>query len=154
MLADEDSRDIGKSMELELDKYWEDRKAEELFQITTNPYSNIEKLSILINCCKGDAVRALKMFPRTGSSYEKAIEQLKSQYQDPKRVTMVMIRQLKSMKQCREDPRSLRNNLNDVQAVVATLRRQARSIIVTPVVDLIAHYATESTILFCVKEGA
>ncbi|KAK6032377.1 Tas retrotransposon peptidase A16, partial [Ostertagia ostertagi] len=88
------------------------------------PYSNIEKLSILINCCKGDAARSLQMVPRTGESYEKAISQLKSQYQDPRRITIQMIQKLKSMKQCQDDHRSLRNNLSDIQAIIATLEKQ------------------------------
>ncbi|RCN23824.1 hypothetical protein ANCCAN_30487 [Ancylostoma caninum] len=67
----------------EFDSFWE--LFEEL--VHKQPYSNIEKLSILINCCKGDAARAIKMIPRTGDSYERAVEQLKKQYQDPRRVT-------------------------------------------------------------------
>ncbi|KAL6730135.1 hypothetical protein Aduo_001130 [Ancylostoma duodenale] len=62
----------------EFDSFWE--LFEEL--IHKQPYSNIEKLSILLSCCKGDAARALKMLPRTGDSYEKAVQQLKSHYQD------------------------------------------------------------------------
>ncbi|VDO05063.1 unnamed protein product [Haemonchus placei] len=104
----------------EFDSFWE--MFEEL--VHHQPYSNIEKLSILINCCKGDAARTLQMIPRTGESYERAINQLKNQYQDPRRVTMQMIRKLKSMKQCQDDHRSLRNNLNDIQAIIATLERQ------------------------------
>ncbi|VDO05251.1 unnamed protein product [Haemonchus placei] len=98
----------------------------ELFEelVHKQPYSNIEKLSILINCCKGDAARTLQMIPRTGESYDKAIAQLKSQYQDPRRIIMQMIKKLKSMKQCPDDYRSLRNNLNDIQAIIATLEKQ------------------------------
>ncbi|VDO10111.1 unnamed protein product [Haemonchus placei] len=102
----------------------------ELFEelVHKQPYSNIEKLSILLSSCKGDAARALQMIPRTGDSYEKAISQLKAQYEDPKQITLQMIRQLKSMKQCREDARSLRNNLSDVHAVIATLERQGETV--------------------------
>ncbi|XGW19099.1 hypothetical protein V3C99_003148 [Haemonchus contortus] len=98
----------------------------ELFEefLHKQPYSNIEKLSILINCCKGDAARTLQMIPRTGESYDKAIAQLKGQYQDPRRIIMQMIKKLKSMKQCPDDCRSLRNNLNDIQAIIATLEKQ------------------------------
>ncbi|KAK5970425.1 hypothetical protein GCK32_011614 [Trichostrongylus colubriformis] len=88
------------------------------------PYFNIEKLSVLLNSCTGDAARALQMIPRTGDSYDRAITQLKTRFEDLKQITLQMIRQLKSMKQCREDPRSLRNNLSDVHAVIATLEKQ------------------------------
>ncbi|KAK6023882.1 hypothetical protein OSTOST_10320 [Ostertagia ostertagi] len=72
----------------------------ELFEelVHKQPYSNIGKLSILLSCCKGDAARSLRMIPRTGDAYERAIQQLKNQYEDPKRITIQMIRQLKSMK--------------------------------------------------------
>ncbi|VDO68055.1 unnamed protein product [Haemonchus placei] len=98
----------------------------ELFEelVYKQPYTNIAKLSILLNCCKGDAARSLQMIPRTGSSYEKAIQQLKQQYKDPKRITIQMIRQLKAMKSCPNEPRALRNNLSDIQAIIATNRRQ------------------------------
>ncbi|PIO68416.1 hypothetical protein TELCIR_09795 [Teladorsagia circumcincta] len=56
------------------------------------PYSNIEKLSILLNCCKGDAAKTLQVIPRTGESYDKAVAQLKNQYEDPRQITMQMIR--------------------------------------------------------------
>ncbi|RCN45385.1 hypothetical protein ANCCAN_08606 [Ancylostoma caninum] len=117
----------------EFDSFWE--LFEEL--IHKQPYSNIEKLSVLLNCCKGDAARALKMFPRTGDSYERAVQQLKNQYQDSKRVTMTMIRQLKSLKQARDDARSLRNTLNDVEAINATLRRQEETVDITHTISMI-----------------
>ncbi|RCN40788.1 hypothetical protein ANCCAN_13279 [Ancylostoma caninum] len=108
----------------EFDSFWE--LFEEL--IHKQPYSNTEKLSILLSCCKGDAARALKMLPGTGDSYEKAVQQLKSQYQDPKRVIMTMIRKLKSLRQAKDDARSFRNTLNDVEAIIATLRRQGETV--------------------------
>ncbi|KIH63360.1 hypothetical protein ANCDUO_06339 [Ancylostoma duodenale] len=101
------------------------------------PYSNIEKLSILVSFCEGDAARAIKKVLRTDDSYEKTIEQLKTQYQDPKRGTMIMIKQLKSMKQCKEDPRYLRNNLNDIQAIIATLRRQGKVVDTTHMISMV-----------------
>lgn len=101
------------------------------------PYSNMEKLSILLNCCKGDAARALRMIPRTGDSYERTIQQLKSQYEDPKRVTMQMIRQLKTMKPCRDDPRSLRNNLSDMQAIISTIQRQGEVVDTTYMTSMV-----------------
>ncbi|KAK6010972.1 hypothetical protein OSTOST_23954 [Ostertagia ostertagi] len=61
------------------------------------------------------------MIPRTGDAYERAIQQLKNQYEDPKRITIQMIRQLKSMKVCHDDPRTLRNNLSDIQAIIAII---------------------------------
>ncbi|VDO91586.1 unnamed protein product [Haemonchus placei] len=64
------------------------------------------------------------MIPQTGESYDKAIAQLKSQYQEPIRIITQMIKKLKSMKQCPNDYRSLRNNLNDIQAMLATLEKQ------------------------------
>ncbi|EPB66349.1 Tas retrotransposon peptidase A16 [Ancylostoma ceylanicum] len=111
----------------------------ELFDelVHKQPYSNIEKLSILINCCKGDAARTLQMIPRTGESYDKAIAQLKNQYEDPRRITMQMIRQLKTMRQCREDPRSLRNNLSDVQAIIATLEKQGEIVNTTNMMSMV-----------------
>ncbi|KIH55209.1 Tas retrotransposon peptidase A16 [Ancylostoma duodenale] len=111
----------------------------ELFDelVHKQPYSNIEKLSILINCCKGDAARTLQMIPRTGESYDKAIAQLKNQYEDPRRITMQMIRQLKTMRQCREDPRSLRNNLSDVQAIIATLEKQGEVVNTTNMMSMV-----------------
>ncbi|EPB71096.1 hypothetical protein ANCCEY_09810 [Ancylostoma ceylanicum] len=68
------------------------------------------------------------MIPRTGESYESAVKQLKSQYQDPKRMTITLIRQLQSMQQARDDPRSLRNNLNDIQAIITALQKQGETI--------------------------
>ncbi|KAK6032749.1 hypothetical protein OSTOST_01057 [Ostertagia ostertagi] len=102
----------------------------ELFQelVHKQPFSNIRKLSILLSCCKGDAARCLQMIPRTADSYEKAIEQLKDQYEDPRRITIQMIRQLTSMKPCNNDPRSLRNNLNDIKAIIATLQKQGEMV--------------------------
>ncbi|CAJ0595387.1 unnamed protein product [Cylicocyclus nassatus] len=117
----------------EFDSFWE------IFEeiVDKQPYSNIEKFSILLNCCKGDAARALRMFPRTSESYDKAIQQLKTQFQDPKRVTMMMIGQLKAMKQCRDEPRSLRNNLNDVQAIIATLRKKGEVVDTTNMISMV-----------------
>ncbi|VDO85063.1 unnamed protein product, partial [Haemonchus placei] len=108
----------------EFDSFWE--LFEEL--VHKQPYSNIEKLSILLNSCKGDAARTLQMIPRTGESYEKAVNQLKSQYQDPRRIIMQMIKKLKSMRQCQDDHRSLRNNLSDIQAIIATLEKQGEEV--------------------------
>ncbi|KAK6014822.1 hypothetical protein OSTOST_19786, partial [Ostertagia ostertagi] len=93
----------------DFDSFWE--LFEEL--VDKQPYSNIEKFSILINCC---AARAIQMIPRTGDSYAKAVDQLKRQYRDPHRVTMEMISKLKSMRPSRDGSRLLRNTLNDVQA--------------------------------------
>ncbi|EYC18350.1 hypothetical protein Y032_0028g1810 [Ancylostoma ceylanicum] len=117
----------------EFESFWE------LFDelVHKQPYANIEKLSILINCCKGDAARAIKMIPRTGESYERVVEQLKKQYQNPRRVTMSMINKLKSMRQCREDSRSLRNNLNDVQAIIETLRKQGEIVDTTHMLSMV-----------------
>ncbi|KAK6010482.1 hypothetical protein OSTOST_24490, partial [Ostertagia ostertagi] len=102
----------------------------ELFEelVHKQPFSNIRKLSILLSCCKGDAARCLRMIPRTGDSYEKAIEQLKDQYEDPRRITIQMIRQLTSMKPCNNDPRTLRNNLNDIKAIIATIQKQGEMV--------------------------
>ncbi|KAK6024358.1 hypothetical protein OSTOST_09834 [Ostertagia ostertagi] len=72
------------------------------------PFSNIRKLSILLSCCKGDAARCLRMIPSHRGL-------LKDQYEDPRRITIQMIRQLTSMKPCHNDPRTLRNNLNDIK---------------------------------------
>ncbi|KAK6029838.1 hypothetical protein OSTOST_04039 [Ostertagia ostertagi] len=47
-----------------------------------------------------------------------------SQYEDPKRITIQMIRQLKSMKACHDDPRTLRNNLSDVQAIITPYKNK------------------------------
>ncbi|RCN47396.1 hypothetical protein ANCCAN_06530 [Ancylostoma caninum] len=79
----------------------------------------------------------LKIFPRTGDSYERAVQQLKNQYQDPKRITMTMIRQLKSLKQARDDARSLRNTLNDEEAIVATLRGQGETVDNTHTISMV-----------------
>ncbi|RCN52509.1 hypothetical protein ANCCAN_01207 [Ancylostoma caninum] len=54
---------------MEFDSFW--KLFEEL--VHKQPYTNIEKLSILLSCCKGDASRTLKMIPRTGESYESAM---------------------------------------------------------------------------------
>ncbi|KAK6032700.1 hypothetical protein OSTOST_01111 [Ostertagia ostertagi] len=111
----------------------------ELFEelLHKQPYANIEKLSILHNCCKGDAAPTLQMIPRRGDSYDRAVEQLKSQYHDPKRITVTMIKQLKSMKQCRDESRSLRNNLSDIQAIVATLQRQGEIVNTTHLMSMV-----------------
>ncbi|KAK6061807.1 hypothetical protein COOONC_00520 [Cooperia oncophora] len=54
---------------------------------------------VTLTSCKGDAARSsLRMILRTGDSYERAMQQLKNQYEDPKRITMQMIPQLKTMK--------------------------------------------------------
>ncbi|RCN45328.1 hypothetical protein ANCCAN_08629 [Ancylostoma caninum] len=94
-------------------------------------------MSVLINCCKGDAARAIKMIPRPGVSYEKAIEQLKMQYKDPKRVNMAMIKQLKAMKHCKDDPRTLRYNLNGIQAIIATLQKQRETVDTTHMLSMV-----------------
>ncbi|KHJ88460.1 integrase core domain protein [Oesophagostomum dentatum] len=117
----------------DFDSFWE--LFEEL--VHKQPYSNIEKLSILVNCCKGDAARAIKMIPRTGDSYAKAVEQLKMQYHDPRRITITMINQLKAMKQCKDDPRNLRNNLNDILAIVETLRKQGETVDTTHLMNIV-----------------
>ncbi|VDK48314.1 unnamed protein product [Cylicostephanus goldi] len=117
----------------EFDSFWE--LFEEL--VHKQPYSNIEKLSILLSCCKGDAARTLKMIPRTGSSYEEAINQLKLQYQDAKRTTMTMIRQLKNMKQARDDARSLRNTLSDIETIIATLRKNGEFVDTTQMSSMV-----------------
>ncbi|KAK6031137.1 hypothetical protein OSTOST_02712 [Ostertagia ostertagi] len=102
----------------------------ELFEelVHKQPFSNIRKLSILLSCCKGDAARCLRMIPRTGDSYEKAIEQLKDQYEDPRRITIHMICQLTSMKPSNNDPRTLCNNLNDIKAIIATIQKQGEMV--------------------------
>ncbi|EYC34850.1 hypothetical protein Y032_1344g3836, partial [Ancylostoma ceylanicum] len=124
----------------EFDSFWE--LFEEL--VHKQPFTNIEKLSILLSCCKGDANRALKMIPRTGDSYETAIKQLKDQYQDPKRMTMTLIRQLQSLKQSRDDPRSLRNTLNDVQAIVTALTKQGETIDTTYMINIVIDIFSRS----------
>ncbi|RCN26584.1 zinc knuckle, partial [Ancylostoma caninum] len=48
-----------------------------------------------------------------------------------------MIRQLKSMRASREDSRSLRNNLNDVQAIIATLRKQGEVVDTTHMLNMV-----------------
>ncbi|VDO05856.1 unnamed protein product [Haemonchus placei] len=119
----------------EFDSFWE------LFEdlVHKQPYSNIEKFSILISCCTGDAARAIQMILRTGDSYERAIEQLKKQYKDPYRVTMEMIGKLKSMRPSRDDHRSLRNTLNDVEAIIATPRRQGEIVDTTHMISLVTE---------------
>uniref|UniRef100_A0A0N4WT43 Reverse transcriptase domain-containing protein n=1 Tax=Haemonchus placei TaxID=6290 RepID=A0A0N4WT43_HAEPC len=90
----------------------------ELFEelVHKQPYSNIEK-STLINCCKGDAARTLQMIPRTGDcAIKRPVSGPKAnKHADDK---------LKSMKQCPDDYRSLGNNLNHIQAIIATLEKQ------------------------------
>ncbi|CAJ0607313.1 unnamed protein product [Cylicocyclus nassatus] len=117
----------------EFDSFWE------IFEemVDKQPYSNIEKFSILLDSCKGDAARALRMFPRTSESYEKAIQQLKTQFQDPKRIIMMVISQLKAMRQCKDEPRALRNNLNDVQAIIATLRKNGEMVDTTNMISMV-----------------
>ncbi|CAJ0596987.1 unnamed protein product [Cylicocyclus nassatus] len=117
----------------EFDSFWE------LFKelVHKQPYSNIEKLSILLNRCKGDAAKTLKMIPRTGNSYEEAVNQLKLQYQDAKRTTMTMIRQLKNMKQAKDDARSLRNTLSDIETIIATLRRNGEFVDTTQMSSMV-----------------
>ncbi|RCN36718.1 hypothetical protein ANCCAN_17385 [Ancylostoma caninum] len=112
----------------DFDSFWE--MFEEL--VHKQPYSNIEKMSILINCCKGDTARAIKLIPRTGDSYEKAIEQLKMQYRDPRGVTTAMIKQLKAMKHCKDHPRSLPNNLNDIKPS-SQLYRSKEKLLMLPI---------------------
>lgn len=68
------------------------------------------------------------MIPRTGESYDRAVTQLKNQYLDPRQITMQMTHQLKTLKQCQDDHRSLRNNLSDVQAIIATLEKQGEAV--------------------------
>ncbi|KAL6730055.1 hypothetical protein Aduo_001051 [Ancylostoma duodenale] len=50
---------------------------------------------------------------------------------------MTMIRQLKSLKQARDDARSLRNTLNDVEAIIATLRSQGETVDTTHTISMI-----------------
>ncbi|KAK5977842.1 hypothetical protein GCK32_003055 [Trichostrongylus colubriformis] len=108
----------------EFDSFWE------LFQelIHNQPYSNLEKLSILLSSCKGDAERALRMIPRNGSSYELAIQQLKSQFQDPRRNKTLLLRKLQALPKTGDDPRQLQNTYNDILALVTEMKRQGEAV--------------------------
>ncbi|KAK6031441.1 hypothetical protein OSTOST_02414 [Ostertagia ostertagi] len=59
----------------------------ELFEelVHKRPYSNIGKLSILLGCCKGDAARSLRMIPRTGDAYERAIQPTQESIRRPQK---------------------------------------------------------------------
>ncbi|VDO93392.1 unnamed protein product [Heligmosomoides polygyrus] len=125
----------------EFNAFWE--LFEEL--VHKQPYTNIEKLSILLSCCKGDASRALRMIPRTGESYEIAITQLKEQYQDTKRTTITLLRDLQTMKPCKDDPKSLRNTLNDVKAIISALRKQGEAVDTTPMTNMVLSAFSSAT---------
>lgn len=75
--------------------------------------TTFEELSVLLICCKRDVARALRMIASTGDSCENAVRQLKTQFEDTKRSAMEMVRQPKSMKQCRVEPRSPRYHVNN-----------------------------------------
>ncbi|RCN29254.1 hypothetical protein ANCCAN_24992 [Ancylostoma caninum] len=108
----------------EFESFWE--LFEEL--VHKQPYSNLEKLSILLGSCKGDAERALRMIPRNGNSYPLAVLQLKSQFQDERRNKTILLRKLQNLPKAGDDPRQLQNTYNDILALVAERRRQNEAV--------------------------
>ncbi|RCN42573.1 hypothetical protein ANCCAN_11434 [Ancylostoma caninum] len=52
-------------------------------------------------------------------------------------MTITLIRQLQSMQQARDDPRSLRNNLNDIQAIIAALQKQGETVDSTSMINMV-----------------
>ncbi|KHJ90413.1 peptidase family A16 [Oesophagostomum dentatum] len=108
----------------EFESFWE--LFEEL--VDKQPYSDLEKLSILLSSCKGDAERALRMIPRNGRSYGLAVKQLKSQFQDVRRNKTILLRKLQSLPRAGDDPRQLQNTYNDILAIVAEMRKQDEAV--------------------------
>ncbi|CAJ0591193.1 unnamed protein product [Cylicocyclus nassatus] len=108
----------------EFESFWE--LFEEL--VHKQPYSDLEKLSILLSSCKGDAERALRMIPRNGHSYGLAVMQLKSQFRDERRNKTILLRKLQALPRAGEDPRQLQNTYNDILALVAEMRKQNEAV--------------------------
>ncbi|CAJ0588388.1 unnamed protein product [Cylicocyclus nassatus] len=108
----------------EFESFWE------LFQelVHNQPYSDLEKLSILLACCKGDAERTLRMIPRSAKSYELAIQQLRAQYQDERRNKTLLLRKLQTLPRVGDDPRQLQNTYNDILTLVTEMRRQGEAV--------------------------
>ncbi|KAK6016800.1 hypothetical protein OSTOST_17710 [Ostertagia ostertagi] len=87
------------------------------------PYSDIEKLTILLDKCKGEAARALKFIPRKGSSYQDAVKQLHDQFHNEELNVKLLLEQLDKIPQSSENASQLRATLNDVMAIIAPLSR-------------------------------
>ncbi|KHJ98740.1 Tas retrotransposon peptidase A16 [Oesophagostomum dentatum] len=86
-------------------------------------YTDIEKLTILLDKCKGEAARALKYLPRVGSSYSDAIKQLKDQFQNKEMDVQFLLNALSQIPQSSESPSQLRATVNDVMAIITPLAR-------------------------------
>ncbi|KAK6041229.1 hypothetical protein COOONC_21265 [Cooperia oncophora] len=85
------------------------------------PYSEIEKLTILLDKCKGEAARALKYIPRKGSSYQDAVKQLHDQFHNEELNVKLLLEQLDKIPQSSEKASQLRATANDIMAVIAPL---------------------------------
>ncbi|CAJ0590328.1 unnamed protein product [Cylicocyclus nassatus] len=104
---------------MEFEQFWE------IFAelVDKQPYSDIEKLTILLDKCKGEAARALKYLPRKGSSYKNAVLQLKEQFQNNELNVKLLLQQLDSIPTSSNDAMQLRTTLNDLMAVIVPLSR-------------------------------
>uniref|UniRef100_A0A7I4Y6K3 Integrase catalytic domain-containing protein n=1 Tax=Haemonchus contortus TaxID=6289 RepID=A0A7I4Y6K3_HAECO len=87
------------------------------------PYSEIEKLTILLDKCKGEAARALKFLPRKGSSYQDAVKQLHDQFHNEELNVKLLLEQLDRIPQSSENASQLRATVNDIMAIIAPLSR-------------------------------
>ncbi|EPB77219.1 Tas retrotransposon peptidase A16 [Ancylostoma ceylanicum] len=92
------------------------------------PYSDIEKLTILLDKCKGEAARALKFIPRKGSCYNDAVKQLQEQFHNQDMNVKLLLDQLEKIPQSTEDAFHLRATVNDLMAIITPLSRAEKHI--------------------------
>ncbi|RCN49045.1 hypothetical protein ANCCAN_04922 [Ancylostoma caninum] len=106
----------------EFESFWE------IFSglVHKQPYSDIEKLTILLDNCKGEAARALKYYPRKGSSYTDAITQLHEQFHNEEMNTKLLLEQLDKIPQSSKDATQLRATVNGSMAILTSLSRSHR----------------------------
>ncbi|EPB68549.1 hypothetical protein ANCCEY_12361 [Ancylostoma ceylanicum] len=91
--------------------------------VDKQPYTDIEKLTILLEKCKGEAARALKFLPRKGSSYNDAKKQLKEQFENEELNVKLLLEQLERIPPSTEDASQLRATINDIMAIITPLSR-------------------------------
>ncbi|RCN42635.1 hypothetical protein ANCCAN_11386 [Ancylostoma caninum] len=91
--------------------------------VDKEPYTDTERITILLDKCKGEASRALKFLPRKGSSYNDAEKQLKEQFENKELNVKLLLEQLERIPPFSEDASQLRATVKDIMAVITPLSR-------------------------------
>lgn len=102
--------------------------------------SNIEKFSVLVDKCEGDAERHLRMIPRKSEFYHDAVKVLKDIYGNTKQSTLVLREQFKNIPVARDNGRSMRITLSDVMACIKPLRAKGETFGQAQMVDIIRKF--------------